>query len=461
MCRRRGVANLRIAALAVVAALTVAGGLDAQVPYGDSDRFTSPDPLEVGGWEADNFEVVGYTDMDGHIPFKITMQGREGRWYLYGGNFWTRGWSITDVTDPARPELLRIIEAPGAADNSSTVQMDWAGERMVVGLSAIGGGRDFDPSRPYAGGFYIFDLEDPVDPRLLGHWESVGTHRNYYDDGQYVHATAEMEGYEGQIYVIVDVSDPTNPFEAGRWWGEGQHVAGGESFPEGVGNSMHGPAMPVGDLVYLSYGNILAILDISDPTSPMEVGRLAFTPPFLGGALPGAGISVHSVLPLPERGIAIVNSEAIAENCQEPLNHVSIVDISDPSNPTLISIFPVPEPPPGSPFSNFCEKGGRFGPHNLPNIPHSNAAHEQGDILFLTYFNAGVRAYDISNPRLPKEVGYFIPPDPFVRYGPLPRTRLVTQTQDVFVDRRGYIYITDRNHGVWILRYTGPGSDTL
>ena len=82
-------------------------------------------------------------------------------------------------------------------------------------------------------------------------------------------------------------------------------------------------------------------------------------------------------------------------------------------------------------------------------------------ILKGTYFNAGVRAYDISNPRLPKEVGYFIPPDPFVRYGPLPRTRLVTQTQDVFVDRRGYIYITDRNHGVWILRYTGPGSDTL
>ena len=194
MCRRRGAGDLWIAAFAVAAVLTAAGGLDAQVPYGDSDRFTSPDPLEVGGWEADNFEVVGYTDMDGHIPFKITMQEREGRWYLYGGNFWTRGWSITDVTNPDRPELLRIVEAPGAADNSSTVQMDWAGERMVVGLSAIGGGRDGDRNRPYAGGFFIFDLrDDPTDPQFLGHWESVGTHRNYYDDGQYVHATATME----------------------------------------------------------------------------------------------------------------------------------------------------------------------------------------------------------------------------------------------------------------------------
>ncbi len=269
---------------------------------------------------------MGYTDVEGHIPFKITMQERDGRWFLYGGNFWTRGWSITDVTDPAHPQVVRIVEALGASDNSSTVQMDWAGERMVVGLSAIGGGRDGDPNRPYAGGFYIFDLQDPIDPRLLGHWESVGTHRNYYYDGRYVHATAEMEGYEGQIYVIVDVSvsDPANPVEAGRWWVEGQHVAGGESFPDGISFSLHGPAMPVGDLVYLPYGNILAILDISDPANAREVGRLTFSPPFLGGGVPGPGIGVHTVLPIPDRGIAIVNSEAIAENCAEPLRSRAI-----------------------------------------------------------------------------------------------------------------------------------------
>ncbi len=74
----------------------------------------------------------------------------------------------------------------------------------------------------------------------------------------------------------------------------------------------------------------------------------------------------------------------------------------------------------------------------------------------MTYFNASLRAFDISDPLLPREVGYFVPPDPVERYGPLPQTRLVTQTQDVLVDRRGFIYITDRNHGIWILRYTGP-----
>jgi hypothetical protein len=39
--------------------------------------------------------------------------------------------------------------------------------------------------------------------------------------------------------------------------------------------------------------------------------------------------------------------------------------------------------------------------------------------------------------------------------GPLPRD-FVTQTEDVLVDTRGYIYVTDKQWGLWILRYTGP-----
>jgi hypothetical protein len=82
---------------------------------------------------------------------------------------------------------------------------------------------------------------------------------------------------------------------------------------------------------------------------------------------------------------------------------------------------------------------------------------KQRDLIYLTYFNAGLRIYDIKNPRLPKEVGWFIPPTPTRRYGPLPYDNLVSQTEDVLVDTRGNIYITDKNWGIFILRYTGPG----
>jgi hypothetical protein len=37
---------------------------------------------------------------------------------------------------------------------------------------------------------------------------------------------------------------------------------------------------------------------------------------------------------------------------------------------------------------------------------------------------------------------------------------VVAQTEDVLVDTRGYIYITDKNWGMWILRYSGPNQPT-
>src|SRR3989442_11096294 len=58
------------------------------------------------------------------------------------------------------------------------------------------------------------------------------------------------------------------------------------------------------------------------------------------------------------------------------LNHASVVDIADPAKPTLLSLFPLPVPPPGSPHKNFCEKGGRFGPHNVHQLYHNPRSEE-------------------------------------------------------------------------------------
>jgi len=76
-------------------------------------------------------------------------------------------------------------------------------------------------------------------------------------------------------------------------------------------------------------------------------------------------------------------------------------------------------------------------------------------LLHLTYFNAGLRIYDVSVPTVPREVGYFVPPDPKKRYGTFPKSRLAVQTEDVLVDTRGYIYITHKNQGLWVLKYAG------
>ena len=77
----------------------------------------------------------------------------------------------------------------------------------------------------------------------------------------------------------------------------------------------------------------------------------------------------------------------------------------------------------------------------------------------MTYTNAGLRVFDISDARLPKEIGYFIPPNREKKPGAPARGDGgggVSNGADVIVDTRGYIYMSDRSQGIWILRYTGP-----
>ena len=84
-----------------------------------------------------------------------------------------------------------------------------------------------------------------------------------------------------------------------------------------------------------------------------------------------------------------------------------IVDISDEKRPRMLSLFPLPEPAPESELKNFYEKAGRFGPHNHHHPNHQACLEDRDDIAYLTYFNAGLRVYDIRDARQPKEIGLF------------------------------------------------------
>jgi hypothetical protein len=74
--------------------------------------------------------------------------------------------------------------------------------------------------------------------------------------------------------------------------------------------------------------------------------------------------------------------------------------------------------------------------------------------VYLTYFNAGLQIFDISEPRDPFIAGYYIPDDPVARRGPMPH-HLVMQAEDVIVDRRGNIFMSEKNSGIYALRFSG------
>lgn len=398
----------------------------------------------------DGVELVGYHDLEGRPGFKLALWERDERWYLYLGHLWHPGWTVLDVTDPASPQLLQHLAGPA---DTWTLQVQAAEQKLITSLEPVppewGGSGEGATNEE---GFYVWDLSDPARPERVGHWRSGGdgTHRNYYAGGHWVHACAGFADMDGRIYAAVDISDPANPRTAGRWWWPGQKQGEelGSELRERV-VSHHGGAYEHNGLAFCPWmGAGMAVLDVSDPTAPSLVGTLPVQPPL------GSWLAMHSCVPLPGTTFVVVNSEAIAERCEEPVNFVAIVDVVDPADPTVVSIFPAPTVPPGYPTTSFALRGGRFGPHNQHQPQGQPALLHSTELIFTTWFNAGLQIYDVRDPYAPQIVASYIPDDPVSRIGPLP-TELVVQCEDVLVDRRGFIYMTEKNSGVSILRYSG------
>jgi hypothetical protein len=392
-------------------------------------------------------QAIGYHDLHGMPGFKLAIHAARGRTYLYVTHLWHPGYSVLDVTDPRRPELLAFIEGPS---NTWTLQVTIRNELMATSLEKIHPGWGGDEDTGFDEGAVLWDLADPIAPRRRGTFRTGyrGTHRNIFDSTGLLHLSARMPGYEGAILVLVDVADPDRPREVGRFHMPGQHVAAGEQ-TDREWFELHGPSIRSGDLAYLPYaGAGLVILDLSSPQAPRLVGHLDIHPPL------GSGIAAHTAVPLRHRPLALMNSEALAERCQEPVGYAGVVDISNPAQPSLISLFPSPLPPPDAGYTSFCERGGRFGPHNqsMPSDDPNVFADES--LCFLTYFNAGLRVYDISDAYHVREVAYLIPRDPQKRLGPLP-TDLVVQVEDVLVDTRGVAYFTEKNSGLYVAEWKG------
>ena len=84
-------------------------------------------------------------------------------------------------------------------------------------------------------------------------------------------------------------------------------------------------------------------------------------------------------------------------------HYVRVVDVSDPADPRVVGVCP---PPP----DEFYDRGLRFGPHNL----HENrpGTYRSATLVFCTYFNAGLRVYDVRDAEHPVEIAHWVPDDP-------------------------------------------------
>ena len=180
----------------------------------------------------------------------------------------------------------------------------------------------------------------------------------------------------------------------------------------------------------------IIILDISDITKPRLVSRYNYHPPFC---------NTHTVarmpFPLGGRDVAVVVDEQPPRPrpWQVPA-FMWIFDVTDESHPKPVSAYFMSEE--DTPWKQGkLGLGARFGAHQC---------HERmkDSLVYVTWFRGGLRIVDIADPAKPKEVGYFIP-NPG-------KGQKTVQSNDVYVDNQGLIYLIDRLNGLDILEYSGP-----
>ena len=460
--------SVRTASLAL--ALSFAAGVCAQT---------------AGVAEKSNMALVGSDPLQSRSAYQPLVHKQGDRWIAYighhGGSAMNpltgvvedNGTSIIDVTDPRKPKPLSHI--PGEPGNGETGGAQMV--RVCDGATLPKGDKSkVYLLRPFGNlAHEIWDVGDPAHPKLLTTVAKglKGTHKSWWEcDTGIAYLVSGLEGWRvRRMTQVFDLSDPANPRFIRDFGMAGQQPgAKGEAPMELHGMISTGPK---GNRIYFGYGTnksgVMQIVDreklLNGPREPTdanlrypEVGRLEL-PPTNGAhtTFPVLGVDVAEFAKDQvgsKRDFAVIVDESLVNECTEARQMVWIADITAEAKPFNVSSWTVPEA-----SGNFCARGGRFGSHSS-NENMTPVYYKR--VVFIAFFNAGVRALDIRDPYHPKEIGYYIPAvndktdKRCITVNGAERCKVAIQTNNVDVDDRGYIYIVDRaNTGLHILELAG------
>jgi hypothetical protein len=452
---------------------------------------SSQAPARGHGAEAHDMELVGHDDLQGRSAYQPTIHQQRGRFIAYVGHHGGQarnpltgadednGTSIVDVSDPARPRYLVHIPGVLGGPEQGGAQMARVCDRQgkTYLLRTIGN------AVPNSG-HEVWDVSDPAKPQKVSTVVSglTSTHKNWWEcdtgiayliSGDLAKADPLQLGPSGwrtgRMTKIYDLSDPAKPVFVRDFGLAGQEP--GSTGPIPIAQGVHGP-IALGNRVYFAYGTstdgMLQIVDrqklltgAKTPTAANlnapEISRLSMSPNWGGHtAFPVLGMPIADWAPNTKgrvRDFVVLVSEAIANECREFRHAAFMVDVTTEAKPFSVATFQVPEAK-----GNFCRRGGRFGPHSSS---ESFAPMFYKKLVFVSYFNAGVRAVDIRDPYAPREAAFYIPAttertaERCVTNGTR-SCKVAIQTNNVEADERGFVYLADRaNTGLHIVRLTG------
>ncbi|HVK84495.1 MAG TPA: hypothetical protein VM513_10340 [Kofleriaceae bacterium] len=291
-------------------------------------------------------------------------------------------------------------------------------------------------------GLKIIDTSDPANPTEIGRWRRSG--QGYSNDLKIVDVAQRRYVIIADSPVdIVDVTDPTSPSLAANLQEDAHTV-----FTEERGGKIY---------AYIGDNNGRApVYDITDPTMPMRIIRYNFganylhdlmidngiaylnawdagfvvvdfttpeTPSIVGRWEPTPTYSSHSSWATTAGGrkVAVHGEEAYGA-------HLHVVDI-DPASPT------------------FMKPIGEYKTRDHVSI-HNVMAF--GERAYVTYYQDGVRIFDLSTPSAPRLLGYYNTWDP---QDPANSSAFFEGAVGLDVDAaRDLVFVADSPRGLLILR---------
>lgn len=450
----------------------------AEIPEGKNLPASGEPPV------SDNFEIVGHSPLFSRgMNAGLAVHGD----YAYVGSrtdgqpqHRKPGILVTDVSNPANPEVVHEIGPPdaGLVGETSRELRVWPQQDLLIVLNfgcssaihACASGEVTDPRVT----FFDISGENAAEPKLVSTYKPSRVPHEFFlwvDPSKPKHRallfqTTPTSSKTRPNMIVTDISRARQgEFTETPW--AAKFDAGTFDNGEQEDRRLHSVGVSTdGRRTYLAFlGSGFLVLDTSEVAAGVKNPDIELVTPPENRARwsnPGA----HSAVKIPGKDAALVTDEVYGDALDAlgphgcPWGWVRTIDITDETAPSVKAEYKREENK-----REYCESEEGSNPANTTFTSYSS--HNPTltpNLAFVSWHSAGLEAIDISDLASPASAGTFKPEplpfvvteDPALSLGP---DKVVMWSYPIVSD--GLVYVVDIRNGLYILRYTGPDSDEV